>query len=194
MNLNNAELVISAGYESQFPAENIPHIVLSGRSNVGKSSLINKLLNRKSLARVSSAPGKTVTVNFYRVDGKLMLVDLPGYGYAKRGGEEREKWSSVTDSYLQRSERIALVLQLVDLRQGITENDAVMLDWLGMTGVPFAVIGTKADKLNKTDLKRSLETICNDPLVGAAPVIPFSSLKGTGRDEVLKLITTHIGV
>lgn len=194
MNLNNVELVMSAGYESQFPAQQMPHIVLSGRSNVGKSSLINKLLNRKSLARVSSAPGKTVTVNFYCVDKKLMLVDLPGYGYAKRGGEDREKWSEVTDAYLQRSDRIALVLQLVDLRTGITENDAVMLDWLMKTGLPFAVIGTKADKLNKTDLKKSLQDICSDPLVGAAPVIPFSALKGTGRDEILKLITLHTGV
>ncbi len=192
LNLNKTELAISAGRSDQFPKDGLPQIVFSGRSNVGKSSLINTLLNRKSLARVSSAPGKTVTVNFYRIDGKLFFVDLPGYGYAKRPDDKRSGFSAVTDAYLTKSENIVLVLQLVDLKVGLTDDDRMMLSWLSANGIPFCIVGTKADKLNKTDLRASVSALCSDPSAGASPVIPFSSLNGTGKDDVWKKILQHL--
>ncbi len=192
LNLNKTGLSISAGRPDQFPADGLPQIVFSGRSNVGKSSLINALLNRKSLARVSSAPGKTVTVNFYKIDGRLYFADLPGYGYAKRSAERKGGFSALTDAYLTKSGNIALVLQLVDLKVGLTEDDRMMLDWLNANKIPFCVIGTKADKLNKTEQAASVSALSADPSVGASPVIPFSSLKGTGKDEVWKIILQHL--
>ena len=187
LNLQDVNLLISAGRPDQFP-KGLPQIVFSGRSNVGKSSLINTLLNRKSLARVSSAPGKTVTVNFYLIDTSLIFADLPGYGYAKRSYDKKEDFSALTDAYLTQCADIALILQLVDLKVGLTEYDKMMLDWMNKTGVPFCVVGTKADKLNKTELNKAVQSLCSDKDVGAAPVIPFSSLKGTGKDEVWRQI------
>lgn len=191
LNLNNVSLLISAGRPEQF-IKNVPQIVFSGRSNVGKSSLINTLLNRKSLARVSSAPGKTVTVNFYGIDGKLVFADLPGYGFAKRSYDKKAGFSDLTDKYLTTSDDIALVLQLIDLRVGITEDDRMMLGWLSQSKIPFCVIGTKADKLNKTELNKAVASLCADEDVCASPVIPFSSLKGTGKDEVWKQIYKNL--
>ncbi len=191
LNLNKTELFISAGRPDQFP-KGLPQIVFSGRSNVGKSSLINTLLNRKSLARVSSAPGKTVTVNFYKIDDRLFFVDLPGYGYAKRSADKKGGFSSLTDAYLTKCADIALVLQLVDLKVGLTDDDRMMLEWLNANRIPFCVIGTKADKLNKTESNAAVAALCSDEYVGAAPVIPFSSLKGTGKEEVWKKIYDHI--
>ncbi|MBP5207149.1 MAG: YihA family ribosome biogenesis GTP-binding protein [Clostridia bacterium] len=188
LNLQKTELMISAGKPEQFPKNSVPHVVFSGRSNVGKSSLINTLLNRKSLARVSSAPGKTVTVNFYLIDNALIFADLPGYGYARRSYDKKEDFSALTDAYLSRCENIALVLQLVDLKVGLTEYDKMMLKWLVDTGTPFCVIGTKADKLNKTELRKAVQALVGDSSVGAAPVIPFSYLNGAGKDEVWKQI------
>ena len=188
LNLQKTELLISAGKPEQFPKNSVPHVVFSGRSNVGKSSLINTLLNRKSLARVSSAPGKTVTVNFYLIDNALIFADLPGYGYAKRSYDKKEDFSALTDAYLSQCENVALVLQLVDLKVGLTEYDRMMLKWLTDTGTPFCVIGTKADKLNKTGLHKAVQTLVCDESVGAAPVIPFSSLNGTGKDDVWRQI------
>ena len=183
LNLQDVTLLISAGKPEQFP-KGLPQIVFSGRSNVGKSSLINTLLNRKSLARVSSAPGKTVTVNFYLIDKSLIFADLPGYGYAKRSYDKKEDFSALTDAYLTQCADIALILQLVDLKVGLTEYDRMMLKWMNNSGIPFCVVGTKADKLNKTELQKAVSALCSDKDVGAAPVIPFSSLKGTGKDEV----------
>ena len=187
LNLADVTLLISAGRADQFP-KGLPQIAFSGRSNVGKSSLINTLLNRKSLARVSSAPGKTVTVNFYLIDKKLIFADLPGYGYAKRSYDKKEDFSALTDAYLSKCEDIALILQLVDLKVGLTEYDRMMLQWMNESGIPFCVVGTKADKLNKTELNKAVSALCVDSDVGAAPVIPFSSLKGTGKDEVWRQI------
>lgn len=187
LNLQDVSLLISAGRPDQFP-NGLPQIAFSGRSNVGKSSLINTLLNRKSLARVSSAPGKTVTVNFYLIDKSLIFADLPGYGYAKRSYDKKEDFSALTDAYLSKCEDIALILQLVDLKVGLTEYDRMMLQWMNETGIPFCVVGTKADKLNKTELNKAVAALCSDKDVGAAPVIPFSSLKGTGKDEVWRHI------
>jgi GTP-binding protein len=164
---------------------------------VGKSSLINALLNRKNLARVSSAPGKTITINFYDVDKKLYLVDLPGYGFAKRNPEDKQKWSALTDGYFTQNkniDRVALVLQLVDSRIPPTADDEMMLDYLRASGLPFAVVATKVDKLNATERKKNLEALRAHPLIGDAPVIPFSSLKGEGKDELWKTIYRYTGL
>lgn len=198
LNTQNVSLRISAGLPRQFPTDAIPQIAFSGRSNVGKSSLINNLLNRKSLARVSSAPGKTITVNFYDVDKKLFLVDLPGYGYAKRTAEDKKKWSELTDGYFTKNKNIDLlhlVVQLVDSRMGPTADDEMMLDFLVQSEIPFVVVATKTDKLNATQRKQNLAEIAAHPLVAeAVGVIPFSSLKNEGRNELWSVIFKHAGV
>lgn len=192
LKLQNAKLYISAGDPRQFPSHPIPQIALSGRSNVGKSSLVNTLLGRKALARVSGAPGKTITVNFYDVDGKLFLVDLPGYGFAKRPPQEKEKWSALTDGYFTNNknlDRLALVLQLIDLKVGPTKDDVMMLSYLTETGLPFAVIATKADKLNKTERAKALNALATHPAIPTDTVIlPFSAQNGEGKDELWRLL------
>ncbi len=191
LNTQNVILKISAGQPRQIPSDPIPQVAFSGRSNVGKSSLINSLLGRKSLARVSSAPGKTITINFYEVDKKLFLVDLPGYGFAKRTLEDKKQWSALTDGYFTSNrniDRLGLVIQLVDSRIGPTKDDEMMLEYLSAAELPFVVVATKTDKLNATERKKNLEAIAAHPLVGGAPVIPFSALKGEGKEELWKTI------
>ncbi len=191
LNIQNVNLKISAGTPKQIPSDPRAQIAFSGRSNVGKSSLINTLLGRKSLARVSSAPGKTITINFYDVDKKLYLVDLPGYGFAKRSPEEKKQWSALTDGFFTQNkniDRLSLVLQLVDSRIGPTADDEMMLDFLTQSELPFVVVATKIDKLNATERKKNLEAISNHPLIKGTPVIPFSSLKGEGKEELWKTI------
>lgn len=193
----NVILKISAGEPRQIPSDPIAQVAFSGRSNVGKSSLINSLLGRKSLARVSSAPGKTITVNFYEVDKKLYLVDLPGYGFAKRTLEDKAKWSALTDGYFTQNkniDRLALVIQLVDSRIGPTKDDEMMLDFLRASELSFAVVATKTDKLNATERKKNIEAISRHPLVSGAPVIPFSALKGEGKDELWRIIFKYTGL
>jgi len=187
MNTNNADLVLTAGNISQLIHDRLPQFAFSGRSNVGKSSLINTLLNRKKLARVSSEPGKTITINYYNVDGSLYLVDLPGYGYAKRSESEKKQWSTLVDAYVT-SEDVSCVIQLVDMKVGMTEDDRMMVEWMIETGTPFFVVATKADKLNKTERNKALLKLAGDPLLMSVPVIPFSSLKKEGKDEVWKRI------
>lgn len=197
LNTQNVNLKISAGLPKQFPADPRPQIAFSGRSNVGKSSLINTLLGRKSLARVSSAPGKTITINFYDVDQKLYLVDLPGYGFAKRNPEDKKKWSALTDGYFTANpnlDRVCLILQLIDSRVGPTADDEMMLEFLHASELPYAVIATKVDKLNATERKKNLEALRAHPLMAEVPVIPFSSLKGEGKDEVWKEIFRSTGL
>ena len=191
LNIQNVSLKISAGNPRQIPSDPRTQVAFSGRSNVGKSSLINALLGRKNLARVSSSPGKTITINFYDVDGKLYLVDLPGYGFAKRSPEEKLQWSNLTDGYFTQNrniDRLSLVLQLVDSRIGPTADDEMMLRFLSESGLPFAVVATKTDKLNATERKKNLEALRAHPLVADAPVIPFSALKGEGKEELWKTI------
>lgn len=188
LNIQNSNLKMTAGFASQFPTDAIPQVALSGRSNVGKSSLINTLLGRKSLARVSATPGKTITVNFYEVDKKIFLVDLPGYGFAARNPVDREKWSSLTDGYFTKNKNIDLVkgvVQLIDSRAGITKDDAMMLNWMNQSGIYYIIVITKIDKLNKTQRAESIEKISSDPLIAeGTPIIPFSSLKGEGKQEL----------
>ena len=194
LNIQNTSLKISAGLASQFPRDPVPQIAFSGRSNVGKSSLINTLLGRKSLARVSSSPGKTITINFYDVDKKLYLVDLPGYGFAKRNPEDKRKWSALTDGYFTANkniDRLCLVLQLIDSRVGPTKDDEMMLEFLSASELPFAVVATKSDKLNATERKKSAELISSHPLIKGHTVIFFSSLKGEGKDDVWKTVLSY---
>ena len=195
LNLNQVNLRISAGQPRQFPTDAMVQIAFSGRSNVGKSSLINSLLGRKSLARVSSAPGKTITVNFYDVDKKLFLVDLPGYGFAKRRPEDKEQWSALTDGYFTKNpnlDLVKLVIQLIDSRIGPTADDEMMLQFLREAQIPFVVVATKADKLNATERKKSTELLSSHPDIPAdTPILFYSALKGEGRQELWRLISAY---
>lgn len=191
-NVNRAELRVSAGRTDQFPKDAVPQIAFSGRSNVGKSSLINCLLGRKSLARVSGTPGKTVTINFYDVDKKLFLVDLPGYGYARRSGEKRQVFSSLTDSYFTANplgDRLRLVVQLVDSRVGPTDDDTMMMQWLLDSGIPFIVALTKTDKLKPRELAEILDNLQHEFFRDVSvEVIPFSSVTREGKDALWERI------
>lgn len=191
-NLHNTTLAISAGLKAQFPLDNLPQIAFAGRSNVGKSSLVNSLLGRKSLARVSSSPGKTITVNFYNVDRALYLVDLPGYGYAKRTATEQRKWSMLTDGYFTKydnGERLRLVVQLVDSRVGPTKDDAAMIDYMNQTNTPFIIVATKTDKLNRTERERFSRLIADCAgAENAGAVIMYSAKTGEGKDELWRTI------
>ncbi len=188
INTNNADISLSAGTVKQFPREVRPQIALSGRSNVGKSSLINTLLGRKSLARVSSAPGKTITVNFYDIDKKIYLVDLPGYGYAKRSKESQRVWSTLTEEYFTKNpsaDMIKLVIQLIDIRTGPTEDDILMINWMIDMGVNFAVAATKTDKLSKAQLASALEELDKNYFAGTGiEIIPFSSVTKIGKEQL----------
>ena len=198
LNLQNTSLRISAGFLRQFPGDPVPQVAFSGRSNVGKSSLINTLLGRKSLARVSSAPGKTITINFYEIDKKIFLVDLPGYGFAKRPKEDQVKWQMLTDGFFTKNpnlDRLAAVAQLVDSRIGLTDDDRAMVDYLRAAEIPYFIIATKVDKLNATERKNNLAAIAADPALDEDTVIiPFSSLKNEGREDVLRQIGIMTGI
>lgn len=196
LNLNNANLKISAGLVKQFPANPIPQVCFSGRSNVGKSSLLNTLLNRKALARVSSAPGKTITINFYDVDSKLYLVDLPGYGYAKRTYQEQVKWSSLVNDYFVKNpnfDRLKLVVQLVDSRIGPTKDDIDMIEFMNENQIPYVIVATKTDKLNATDRRICVEQLVSCPyLAPGTKIILFSSISKEGRSDVWNAIADAI--
>lgn len=196
INVNNANIAITVGNSKQFPRDPRPEVALSGRSNVGKSSLINTLLGRKSLARVSSSPGKTITINYYDIDKKLFLVDLPGYGYAKRSQESKRGWSSLTEDYFVKnpsSDAIKLVIQLIDIRTGPTDDDIMMINFLIDNTIPFIVVATKTDKLSKTQLNNALGDLHKEYFEGTGiEIIPFSSVSRVGKDEVWKKISDAI--
>ena len=196
INTNNANISITVGNSRQFPRDPRPEVALSGRSNVGKSSLINTLLGRKSLARVSSSPGKTITINYYDIDKKLYLVDLPGYGYAKRSQESKRGWSSLTEDYFVKnpsSDAIKLVIQLIDIRTGPTDDDIMMINFLIDNGVSFIVVATKTDKLSKSQLANALDELHKEYFEGTGiEIIPFSSITRVGKDEVWKKISNAI--
>ena len=189
INTRNVELAITAGQSRQFRKSPLTQIALSGRSNVGKSSLINTLIGRKSLARVSSAPGKTITVNFYSVDKKMYLVDMPGYGYAKRSPEEKKQWSELTDGYYTKDGsggQLRAVAQLIDLKVGPTNDDITMMSWLSQSVDDWFIVATKADKLNKTEREKAMKRILD--MVDGVDVIPFSSQTGEGKEQVWERI------
>ena len=195
VNLHKTDLKMTAGLPWQLIKGGVPQIAFVGRSNVGKSSLINSLIGRKKLARVSSEPGKTITVNYYEVDNKLCLVDLPGYGFARRAKSDISKWSSLTEHYFVDNTSLKYVLQLIDIRVGITEDDKMMLGYLDHFELPYMVVATKCDKLNKTQLNEACSKLLSSGVLRSnTEVLLYSSLKGTGREMLWnKIIETTVG-
>lgn len=188
MNYNNAEFYTSYGNFSQIPPSERTEIAFSGRSNVGKSSLINKIFNRRSLARVSAVPGKTATINFYSLEN-LFFVDLPGYGYAKVAKSDKERWSSLIEGYLHDDRELALVFQLIDFRHPPTADDLMMVNFLIDSEIPFVVILTKADKLSKKQREERRESLRTElPCAEDITIIEFSAQTGEGRDEIRAII------
>ncbi|QHJ71608.1 ribosome biogenesis GTP-binding protein YihA/YsxC [Planococcus halotolerans] len=193
MKVNNVELVISAVRPDQYPEDSLPEFALAGRSNVGKSSFINKMIGRKSMARISSKPGKTQTLNFYKIEEKLFYVDVPGYGYAKVSKGEREAWGKMIERYITDREPLRAVIQIVDLRHPPSRDDIAMYDFMKHFGIPCIIIATKADKIpkgkwdkHKKIVRDTLEMEKTDPL------IVFSSETGLGKDEAWKEIESRM--
>lgn len=188
MNLNNVEFLVSAASPSGFPKNRMPEIAFAGKSNVGKSSVINRLLNRKNFARVGEKPGKTIHVNYFVIDRVCYFVDLPGYGYAKVSQAEKDRWGKLMEDYFAAG-RIDLGIMIVDARHAPTNNDITMARWFLDSACPFVVVANKLDKVKKSELQANLETIRADlELPDECPVIPFSAEKGTGREDLLHLI------
>ena len=188
MKIESAVFETSAGVSGQLIASTLPEIAFSGRSNVGKSSLINKLLNRKSLARTSATPGKTATINFYKLD-TMRLIDLPGYGYAKLSNAEKQRFSQTIEHYFDDDRDLRLVLQLIDMRHPPTANDFQMLDYLVQCEIPFVIVLTKADKLNKTEREKRTEAL-KEELANFEGIqcIPFSAVNGEGVDTLRAIL------
>lgn len=193
MNYNKAEFERAFGISGQLPPSEVPEIAFAGRSNVGKSSLLNKLFNRKSLARVSSVPGKTITINFYDVDG-YKFIDLPGYGYAKLSKSERDRFGELMEGYFQSGRNLKLVVQLVDMRHKPSQDDFGMIDFMQQMDIPFIVVCTKADKLKVKEFKKREQEIKEElSMVDENLIIPFSSQSGLGLDTVKMLIEKSLG-
>jgi GTP-binding protein len=193
LNVHNVKLLISAGNPSQFPKIPFGHVVMSGRSNVGKSSLINCLLNRKNFARISATPGKTATINFYEWDKKVLLVDLPGYGFANVSKERKKQWAALIDTYLHSEQKIDLIVQLIDIRHNPTKDDKLMMEWILSMGFPFVVVCTKSDKISKHKVASQVEIIRKElGLSDHAQILPFSCVASQGRDALLKCIEQSI--
>ena len=194
MKIKSAELETVIGITSKLPDNSLPEIAFAGKSNVGKSSLINALLNRKSLARTSQNPGKTQTINFYNINKEFFLVDLPGYGYAKVSAEIREKWGKMIEKYLETSKQLKRVFLLIDIRHEPSGNDVMMYDWVVSKGFDPIIICTKADKISRGATQKNLKIIreklkCRPGTV----MIPFSATEKTGRDEILNLMDEILG-
>lgn len=193
LNTQRAEFVRSAAGPKDFPRDPLPQVAFAGRSNVGKSSVINRLLNRKNFARVGSAPGKTTHINYFRIDEKLYLVDLPGYGYARVSQQEKERWARLIQSWFDDPGLMTLGILIVDARHKPTADDRGMADYFRSTGRPWAVVANKLDKLKKSELEPNLTLIRETLELGEnGKLIPFSAEKGTGREELLGLILEHM--
>lgn len=192
MTIKKSRFVTSLAELKPFPGQGLPEIALAGKSNVGKSSLINSLTRNSKLARTSATPGKTRLVNFYELNDDMFLVDLPGYGFAKASKQEREKWSSMIEGYLERSENLRHVFQLVDIRHTPTQEDQMMINYLRHYDIPFTVVATKADKLSKAQRGRSIPVICRTLVVQPWEIISYSSEDGTGKDKLLELIDSIV--
>ncbi len=191
MNYNKAEFTKSYGISSQLPESNEPEIAFAGRSNVGKSSLLNNLFNRKNLARVSSVPGKTITINFYDVEG-INFVDLPGYGYAKLSKQELSRFGELMEGYFQSDRNIALVVQLIDMRHPLTGDDEGMITFLKEMDIPFIIVMTKADKLKKKAYEERITSARKELEFAGVPIIPFSSVTGLGLNGIKNYIENAI--
>ena len=189
MNVNNVSLETVCGITSTLPENTLPEFAFAGKSNVGKSSLINALINRKALARTSSQPGKTQTINFYNVEDALYFVDLPGYGYAKVSQETKEKWGKMIERYLQKSKQLKLVFLLIDIRHEPSANDKNMYEWIEYNGFEPIIIATKLDKINRSQIQKHVKMIRQGLNVRpGTQIIPFSSQTKQGREEVWALI------
>ena len=193
MNLHNVEFFISTARKTDFPKERLPEIAFAGKSNVGKSSVINRLLNRKNFARVGEKPGKTIHVNYFTVDKVCYFVDLPGYGYAKVSQAEKDRWGKLMEDYFA-AERIDLGVLIVDCRHAPTQNDITMARWFLNSGCPFVVVANKLDKVKKSQIEGNLQTIREDlELPEDCTIIPFSAEKGDGKEELLRRILKTVG-
>ena len=192
MNLQKVEILISAASPKDFPKARLPEIAFAGKSNVGKSSVINRILQRKNFARVGDKPGKTIHVNYFTIDNQCYFVDLPGYGFAKVSQKEKERWGKLMEDYFA-ANRIDLGVLIVDYRHPPTNNDITMARWFLDSGCPFVVVANKMDKLKKSELIPNLEMIRADlELPEDCPVIPFSAEKGNGRDDLIRLILNTV--
>ena len=193
MIVKSAELETVCGITSKLPDNDLPEIAFAGKSNVGKSSLINGLLNRKSLARTSSQPGKTQTINYYNINHDLYFVDLPGYGYAQVSVEIRAKWGKMVERYLHTSKQLRLVFLLIDIRHEPSENDCIMYDWIVKNGYEPVIIATKLDKIKRSQIQKNLKIIRQkiQPVEGTI-IIPFSAQTKQGKEEILQLIEDRI--
>ncbi len=193
MKVNQAELVISAVSKKQYPTEPLPEIALAGRSNVGKSSFINKIIQRKALARTSSKPGKTQTLNFYKINDAYYFVDVPGYGYAKVSKKEREKWGKMMEEYFAERENLNMAVLIIDIRHDPTNDDVMMYDFLKHFDLPITVIATKLDKIKRGQRAKHLQRIIEVlELEEEDTVIPFSAETGEGKDDAWKAIYAHL--
>ena len=193
MNFHNVEFKISAANPKDFPNDRLPEIAFAGKSNVGKSSVINRLLQRKNFARVGEKPGKTIHVNYFTIDKKCYFVDLPGYGYAKVSQAEKDRWGKLMEDYFA-ANRIDLGVMIVDARHAPTNNDITMARWFLDSGCPFVVVANKLDKVKKSQILGNLDVIRQDlELPDECPVIPFSAEKGDGRDDLVRLILQAAG-
>ena len=192
INLQKAEFVRSAAKASDFPRDRLAQVAFAGRSNVGKSSVINRLLNRKNFARVGAAPGKTTHINYFLIDSAFYLVDLPGYGYAKVSLAEKQRWGRLMEEWFADNSLMTLGLMSVDSRHKPTADDCTMAQWFKNSGKPFAVVANKLDKLRKSDIEPNLARIRETlELDDSVKVIPFSAEKGDGKQELLNLILDH---
>ena len=192
MNFNNVAFLTSAASPKGFPPRKFPEIAFAGKSNVGKSSVINRILNRKNFARVGEKPGKTIHVNYFTVDEKCYFVDLPGYGYAKVSQSEKDRWGKLMEDYFA-SQRIDLGVFIVDARHAPTNNDITMARWFLDSGCPFVVVANKLDKVKRSQIEGNLQIIRKDlELPEDCPVIPFSAEKGTGKDDLVRLILNAV--
>ena len=189
VNLQKTEFILSAASPKDFLRDGLPQIAFAGRSNVGKSSVINRLLNRKNFARVGAAPGKTIHINYFKIDGAFYLVDLPGYGYAKVSKSERDRWGKLMETYFAHPELMTMGVMIVDSRHKPTADDCTMAQWFKDTGRPMVVVANKLDKLKKSEIQPSLDQIrLTLELEEDVPVIPFSAEKGDGRQDLLSAI------
>ena len=194
LNLQRAEFVRSAAKAADFPRDGLPQVVFSGRSNVGKSSVINKILLRKNLARVGAAPGKTTHINYFLIDERLYLVDLPGYGYAKVSQAEKDRWGRLIESWFADNELMTLGVMIVDARHKPTADDCTMGEWFKQSGKPFLVVANKLDKLRKSEIEPNLARVRETlELPDNVKVIAFSAEKGDGRQELLSEILKSMG-
>ena len=194
MIIKSVNLDIVCGITSKLPENTLPEIAFAGKSNVGKSSLINALMNRKNYARTSQSPGKTQTINYYNINQELFFVDLPGYGYARANEEVKAKWGKLIEDYLHQSKQIKLVMLLIDIRHKPTENDCLMYRWICDHGYKPVIIATKSDKINRSQLNKQLQMIADElQVLPETIIIPFSALNKQGREDIYELLDMTLG-